>query len=67
MKSLISLTLLLAGCATQQDLTFEQRMELVRTIQQTQYHPLPQPTPMYVPQTRVITCTRSDGSTYACQ
>lgn len=54
MKTLISITLLLAGCATQ-PLTFEQRMQVMHAMQQQQprYY-IPPPTVYRIPQTQVI-------------
>jgi|SRR6185369_3849019 len=49
MKSLISLTLLLAGCATQ-PLTFEQRMQVMHAMQQQPHYYLPQPQVLQTPQ-----------------
>jgi hypothetical protein len=49
MKSLISLTLLLTGCATQ-PLTFEQRMQVMHAMQQQPHYYLPQPQILQIPQ-----------------
>lgn len=65
MKIAVFALALLSGCATEPPTPFQQQMILMQMSRPA--YQLPQPTLMYVPQTRIVTCTRADGTTYVCQ